>query len=51
MGEKSYRHKYFIRRIFCDDKVENHQKTCFKTAGANGKVDIYWGSIRKYKKV
>ena len=47
MGEKSYRHKYFIRRIFCDDKVENHQKTCFKTAGANGKVDIYWDITQK----
>ena len=42
MGEKSYRHKKFVGENICDDKVENHQKTCFKTAGANGKVDIYW---------
>lgn len=41
-GEKSYRHKKFVGKNICDCKVEKRGKMCFKTASANGKVDIYW---------
>ena len=42
MGEKSYRHKKFCGKNICDCKVEKRGKMCFKTAGANGVLDIYW---------
>ena len=47
MGEKSYRHKKIGGQNICDDKVENHEKTCFKTAGVNGVLDIYWDIPQK----
>jgi len=40
--EKSYRHKKIGGQNICDDKVEKCEKTCFKTAGVNGVLDIYW---------
>lgn len=43
MGEKSYRHKKIVGKNICDCKVEKRGKMCFKTASANGKVDIFWG--------
>jgi hypothetical protein len=42
MGKKVIVTNIFIRRIFCDCKFEKRGKTCFKTAGANGVLDIYW---------
>ena len=42
-GEKSYRHKKIGEKNICDCKVEKRGKMCFKTASANGKVDIFWG--------
>ena len=50
-ARKSYRHKKIGVENICDGKVEKCEKTCFKTAGVNGVSDIYWRSIRKYKKV
>ena len=41
-GEKSYRHKKIGGQNICDGKVEKCEKTCFKTAGVNGVLDIYW---------
>ena len=41
-GEKSYRHKKIGGKNICDCKFEKRGKTCFKTAGANGVLDIYW---------
>ena len=38
---KSYRHKKIGGQNICDDKVEKCEKTCFKTAGVNGVLDIY----------
>ena len=39
-NEKNYSHKFFVNKNICDDKVENREKTCFKTSGANGVLDI-----------
>ena len=39
-NEKNYSHKFFVNKNICDDKVQNREKTCFKTSGANGVLDI-----------
>ena len=45
--EKSYRHKKICVENICDGKVEKCEKTCFKTAGANGVSDIYLADYTK----